>query len=175
LYPRAHARYARAHTQGSPTEVYLKTRTLCGGPIHQEDTNHATHQNVSPNIQHSCRVRHSHPCPTACSTGRGSGLHRYRVSGGRRPCARCGCSPTASRRLPCTRGRGPASRGVWRSPGLGWGILRPLLSALETSSPWLAPVVSIPSFAAALPCCADREGLFLLLQGFLSCIRGPSQ
>ena len=76
--------------------------------------------------------------------------------------------PAASRRVPCTRGCGttsrggsPASGGVWICAGCGRGILRPLLSALETSSPPLASLVILLSWDHALPCQCGREGLFI--------------
>ena len=164
LCPCAHARYARAHTHGSPAEVQSRIRTVCCRPPQHEDIHDATHQNASPNICHCYRFRHSNPCPTARGTCRGADIHWCRGSGGRRTCAGRGRASTASCRLPSARGRGKpsgggssAASGVWLSPGPGSRILRPLLSAVET---WLAPVVIIPSLDAALPCRVDREGLF---------------
>src|SRR5262245_40524500 len=167
LYPRVHARYARAHTQGSPAEVYSTLRTICGGPLQQEDINDATHQNASSRIHHGRRVRDSNPCPAARGTCWGSGIYRYRGAGGRCPCACCGRSSTSCRLSRPACGRSRTSSGVWRSTRAGWGLLRALLSALATSSTLLAPVVILLSFPSALPCRAYREGLFLFLLGVI--------
>jgi hypothetical protein len=143
----------------------MTTRTVRGGPPHQEDINHATYENASPNIGRCHRCRPRNACPAALGTGKGAGIHwdwgtGLPRTGGRR-------SPAASCCLPCTGGRGKLSRGgrpttgsVWKSPGHRWRILRAAALPLETPSPPLAPLVKILSVDDALPCPVDREGLF---------------
>jgi hypothetical protein len=144
----------------------MMTRTVWHGPPHQEDTNHAIHENASPHIGSCRRCRPRNACPTALGTGKGAGIYWYwgtglPRTGGRRACA--------GRRVPCagdrhatSRSRSPATGGVWISSGPDRGLLWLPTSALETSLPWLAPVVILPSLDNALSCRVDREGLFYL-------------
>src|SRR6266571_867491 len=158
---------AHRHSVTAPTPVYCSQRynigkNIADSPPYKEDITHATYQNTSPYICHCRCYRDSHPCCTALGTGGRAGIYWRRAAGGRCACAGCGRSSAARGRVPRARGRGPASGGVWLCAGCGRGILRPLLSAMETSPLPLAPLVMIPSLDDALPCRVDREGLFYL-------------
>ena len=166
MCPGAQAQCDRTDIDASSGRVTIRVTTVGRGSPQQEDTNHATHHNACPPVGNRSRFRSRNSCPATLGTGKGTGIHWYwgtglPHTGGYCACAGRGRSPTASRRVPCVRGRGPASGGVWICAGCGRGILRPLLSALETSSPPLASLVILLSWDHALPCQCGREGLFI--------------